>query len=118
MPAKGGFIAFDAAVQGRAALLKHSHALAHQQEKPLGGFQRSRRAKPQAIRRNPKNKTFQQLTLARLTQARTVPHTAEALAQTTATALAATIAQMPKPMMTTAFATLSYDPNLPEFSPV
>jgi hypothetical protein len=103
--------------------LSECHRLANQQKETLGRLGRSRAAKkqpghPLGRSRHAKDKTFQQLALARFAQAATLPYAAKTLTQTTTAAFAASIAQLPKPMIATAFATLSHTRTSPEFSPV
>jgi len=123
MPSKAGLVALDGAIKRLLAAFQQRHRLANQQKERFGCFSRSRTAKTQAGHplgrsRHAKDKTFQQLALARFAQTAALPYAAKTLAQTTATAFAAAIAQLPKPMMTTAFATLSHTCTSPEFSPV
>ena len=108
MPAKAAFISLDGAVQRFLTAFQNRNRLANQQEKTLGRFGRCRAAKTQPVSWHAKDKTFQQLTLARLAQTTTLPHAAKALTKTAATAFVTAIAQMIKPVITTTFTELSH----------
>jgi hypothetical protein len=133
--AKHRLIALHAAFKGFGALfLQRHHPAAQPKERlnpksgstqraaqpkeTLGGWQRSRAAKAQPIRRHAKHKAFQQLAFGRFAQTATVLHAGKALTHSARPPIEPTIAQMPKPVMTTTSAQLSHCLASPEFSPL
>jgi hypothetical protein len=102
MASKGDFIALNFSPEGFRTLFGHTEPMADQPKEPFGRLGRGWTSEPKTVRRNPKDKVLQKLSLGSLRKARGLPDTLKSKSESAAATLEASVLESPSPMMPTA----------------